>query len=1339
MRSNKTLFVCTARADETLIVVCGENEEFKECGTACPVTCANLTRQGLCSNACVRGCFCRANFVKDPSGRCVLPQLCPVVCGENEEFKECGTACPPTCANFTSQRFCPNACIRGCFCREGFVKDPSGRCVLPQLCPAVCKENEEFQQCGPACPITCDTISRPTAPCPLPCTSGCFCKPGFVKGPDGRCILPTSCPVICGENEEFKECGTACPLTCANSTQQGVCSNACVRGCFCRPGFVKDATGKCILPQTCPVVCGPNEEFKECGPACSITCDTLTHANVPCSLPCIRGCFCKPGFVRGPDGRCVLPAFCPVVCGENEEFKECGSACPMTCSNITAQLPCPLPCEKGCFCREGFVRDPTGKCISPQFCPVVCKPNEEFKECGPTCQVTCDNLGVPSGPCLFKCERGCFCKPGFVRDRNGNCILPSLCPVVCGVNEEFRECGSACPANCTNRFEPIVCTAPCVRGCFCRDGFFRDASGNCVRPDLCPVVCKENEIFRECGPSCQHSCDNLSKPLGSCTLQCVKGCFCKPGYVRNREGRCILPALCPVVCGENEEFKVCGTACPATCTNPNPPPGCPKICMKGCFCIAGFIRDSAGKCVLPQFCPIVCKENEVFQECGTACPHTCDDVGKHTGLCTLPCRRGCFCKPGYVRDREGNCILPNFCPVVCGENEEFKECGTACPANCTHPLGQPGCSELCIKGCFCCEGFLRNPEGKCVRPELCPVVCKENELFLECGSACPLTCDNIGTPNIPCTLQCIKGCFCKPGYVKDRTGRCILPNFCPIVCGINEEFKECGTACPANCTNRLQPQHQCPTECVKGCFCRPGFVRDPNGKCVPPDQCPIVCRPNEEFKECGLPCQITCDNLGIPAPPCPLPCTRGCFCKPGFVRNRDGNCVRPSLCPVVCGENEEFNTCGTSCPATCPSLTEQRLCPAGCVKGCFCKPGFVRNPSGKCVPPDLCPVVCGENEVFQECGTACPANCTNPRPSCITNCVRGCFCRVGFIRDPSGRCVRPEQCPIVCGPLEVFKECGPLCPANCTHPNPPKFGPNMDVCVKGCFCIEGLLRHPDGNCVPPERCPSVCGENEHYDECGSACPPSCADPIPMHPCLSVCVKGCFCKPGFIRGPTGKCVRPETCPTICQENEEFQQCGPACPITCTNFTNPRPCPLPCISGCFCRPGFVRGPDGKCISPTFCPDDCSRPNEEFRKCGPPCIRTCGRIDPRQRCDTICVKGCFCKEGFVRDIDGNCILPSECPTVRDFQLSCQHVNMASRNDAPAKCELRSIIRFLQAEGWFMENAAVQLNAAVSCQTLRRLRRAILTSEVVLIHANVHSHSAIVTQQLPGMDVTV
>ncbi|GBN22122.1 hypothetical protein AVEN_232630-1 [Araneus ventricosus] len=45
------------------------------------------------------------------------------------------------------------------------------------------------------------------------------------------------------------------------------------------------------------------------------------------------------------------------------------------------------------------------------------------------------------------------------------------------------------------------------------------------------------------------------------------------------------------------------------------------------------------------------------------------------------------------------------------------------------------------------------------------------------------------------------------------------------------------------------------------------------------------------------------------------------------------------------------------------------------------------------------------------------------------------------------------------------------------------------------------------------------------------------------------------------------------------------------------------------------------------------------------------------------------------------------------RQLAIFSWHVNVASKTDAPAKCELRSIIRFLQAQGWLMEKRSMQL----------------------------------------------
>lgn len=58
-----------------------------------------------------------------------------------------------------------------------------------------------------------------------------------------------------------------------------------------------------------------------------------------------------------------------------------------------------------------------------------------------------------------------------------------------------------------------------------------------------------------------------------------------------------------------------------------------------------------------------------------------------------------------------------------------------------------------------------------------------------------------------------------------------------------------------------------------------------------------------------------------------------------------------------------------------------------------------------------------------------------------------------------------------------------------------------------------------------------------------------------------------------------------------------------------------------------------------------DECSQPNEFYTDCGSYCISTCQN---RQfaNCIDECKKGCFCKDGYLRDMDsGKCVLPKDC----------------------------------------------------------------------------------------------
>jgi hypothetical protein len=79
-----------------------------------------------------------------------------------------------------------------------------------------------------------------------------------------------------------------------------------------------------------------------------------------------------------------------------------------------------------------------------------------------------------------------------------------------------------------------------------------------------------------------------------------------------------------------------------------------------------------------------------------------------------------------------------------------------------------------------------------------------------------------------------------------------------------------------------------------------------------------------------------------------------------------------------CGKNEAYSQCGSSCrEPKCPQFgAKDRICPAVCFEGCFCADGFVRDPTGKCVKIEQCsPVKCPENQIYSECGAACEPTC----------------------------------------------------------------------------------------------------------------------------------------------------------------------------------------------------------------------------------------------------------------------------------------------------------------------------------------------------------------------------
>ncbi|XP_037524484.1 zonadhesin-like [Rhipicephalus sanguineus] len=137
-----------------------------------------------------------------------------------------------------------------------------------------------------------------------------------------------------------------------------------------------------------------------------------------------------------------------------------------------------------------------------------------------------------------------------------------------------------------------------------------------------------------------------------------RDCICRPGFVRNSWGDCITKKECMhCKCHPNKDFNVCARACPVICNEPIRT-SCSKECVFGCDCPPGFVRDRKKKnrCVKATKCALKCPAHSKFQFCVSTCAPKC---GRRTsGTCATRCQRGgCVCDQGYAEvEHNGNTI-----------------------------------------------------------------------------------------------------------------------------------------------------------------------------------------------------------------------------------------------------------------------------------------------------------------------------------------------------------------------------------------------------------------------------------------------------------------------------------------------------------------------------------------------------------------------------------------------------------------------------------------------------------------------------------------------------------
>ncbi|KAK6758201.1 hypothetical protein RB195_015801 [Necator americanus] len=486
---------------------CFANEQFNVCASHCEATCRDPSPE-ICLEECIPRCECKPGFLRNEYGACVddcdsLQTLRPT-CNANEEFRECGTACEPTCWN-PAPKNCSKKCVLGCQCKEGYFRN-GDECAAEcedddNVAPGdvLCPENEELVECGGSCEPTCESRDSVNPDCIYDCIGViCRCREGFVRNSEDKCILPKECLY---SEKEFPFDSLDAGIAPADSCDDLKCpeGTACSIEDRCSEPPCPPPVAVCSpSSQSSSETCAPNELLKECF-GCEPTCD---HMNPNCEVTCGRPrCVCEEGFARTSFGECVEKENCfypaiedrPSVPVESNPFYQ-GSS--VMCGRNEVSESC-FGCEPTCDSMEPMSRDDS--VVQGFTTASVSNKSKDFSE----------STKARQGSRSSSCNKSTRSGPDEVRFLTDLMGFRTLEDRTSGTDDE-EDCEVICGSST----------------CVCEEGLFRSFLGDCVTKDECSFLldrpdvsdsdllpqesswmCGPNELLKKCfgcEPSCLH-------------------------------------------------------------------------------------------------------------------------------------------------------------------------------------------------------------------------------------------------------------------------------------------------------------------------------------------------------------------------------------------------------------------------------------------------------------------------------------------------------------------------------------------------------------------------------------------------------------------------------------------------------------------------------------------------------------------------------------------------------------------------------------------------------------------------------------------------------------------
>ncbi|XP_072179240.1 uncharacterized protein [Diadema setosum] len=866
------------------------------------------------------------------------------------------------------------------------------------------------------------------------------------------------------------------------------------------------------------------------------------------------------------------------------------------------------------------------------------------------------------------------CQVGQFQCDNGNCVQSGphgqLCDGVndCGDFSDERGCGH-------------VTTVPSVTTRHCFSDEFTCNDGACVPGDaVCQGTCDCGDCSDEalCAPTCSW---NPWTSWSPCTVTCGVGTRYRDrtsnGYCQNsdefsHESEFCSTDACPTDGNWSPwtEWTNCSANCNGgtafryrNCSNPVPKNG-------GAPCVGEAIQTIVCN---TQECETSCEGGRVYSECANRCPSSCADLQVGLVCVEEECVAGCHCPDGTL-EQGGVCVPQQQCDCL----DEF---GASYP---------PGSSftEDC-RNCSCVNGAVTCSE------EACPQDCGWSSWssWTECTATCGDStktrfrsannppaenggeeCKGPDSEEVSCDLEeCPTHCIV--GGMMYETGAVVSQDLCNSCTCTNGSLVCSNNTCDGGWST-WSPWSSCNATCGGGVVVRSRACSMP-----PPSNGVVDCEGDSiEVEECN-------------ADPCPIDgewcdwepwsdCTESCA---GGYHNRTRVCDCPPAqyggaeCQGPAGQTASCND--TPCPLDCvlSEWTEWTNCSALCDGGVTRRHRNITLPASygglPCNGPILethgcntepCGPVCEGDLVVSECANRCPLTCADLQSGteCIQdNCTSGCACPDDMVLQ-DGRCVNPSDCRCLMDAShmmdtdDIILIDGSMIVFDDDGIVEYPTGAIVIKDCNNCTCMDGTFTCTDVNCAVD------CGWSEWTD--WSECPQTCGhvsngiyrERYANNP--PAAYGGAECEGETIE--FADCNKGD-CP--CDTNEVWSTPLSTCGmVTCSDLANGHQngtCPTassPLEEACVCAPGYYRNLQDECVLPSDCEclDDLG------------VVRNAGEVWSRGQCETclcengarVCHTECepiICEEGYIAvEEDGEC-----CPV-------CRHIS------TPNQCQLTS-----------------------------------------------------------------